>query len=73
MKTVLQYTPEVSQVVKEVGRLNRRLRREPDLEHLSLDERQDLLRQLAEKGEEVTLGELNDIIKLASKIRSLEF
>ena len=73
MKTVLQYTPEVSQVVKEVGRLNRRLRREPDLEHLSLDERQDLRRQLAEKGEEVTLGELDDIIKLASKIRSLEF
>ena len=68
-----EFTPkEVAWVVKKLKKLNRRLRKSPELDYLSLEEKQDLLRQLAEQGQEVTMHELEDYIEIACKVRNLE-
>jgi len=69
-----EFTPkECGWIVNKLKKLNRRLRRGPELDFLSPEEKQDLLRQLAERGEEVTMDELESYIELAIKIRDAEF
>jgi hypothetical protein len=69
-----EFTPkQISWVVSKLAKLNRRLRRGPELEYMSLEDKQDLLMQLAEQGQEVTMDELESYIELAVKVRELEF
>ena len=68
-----EFTPkQCSWIVNKLKKLNRRLRRGPELDYLSLEEKQDLLRELAEKGQEVTMDELESYIEIACKIRDME-
>lgn len=68
-----EFTPkQITWVVGKLKKLKRRLRKSPELDYLSFEEKQDLLRQLAEQGQEVTMGELESYIEIACKVRNIE-
>lgn len=68
-----EFTPkQCSWIVNKLTKLNRRFRKGPELDYLSHEEKQDLLRQLAEKGQELTMDELESYIEIACKIRNME-
>lgn len=70
----IELTPkELASAVKDLKKLQRRLLKHSDFSEMTLWDKQNLCRQSANQGTEISPDELDEIIEIATKVRAMEF
>ncbi len=70
----IEFTPaELADLVGELKRLQKRLLRHPDYSDMTVWDKQQLCREAAMRGQEISPKELDDILEIMANIREIDF